>query len=109
MARLLDLPVQEGVLVQDVHADSAADEAGVRAGELKFMTPMGQMVLGGDILVTVDGRPVTSMAQVNRVVLKHQIGDEITMEVVRDGERLELAGTLGEHPKPAGVGMGVAG
>ncbi|MFQ5342836.1 MAG: S1C family serine protease [Anaerolineae bacterium] len=106
MARLLDLPVQEGILVQDVHADSAADEAGVRAGELKFMTPMGQMVLGGDILVAVDGRPVTSMAQVNRVVLMRQIGDEITMEVVRDDERLELTGTLGEHPKPTEVGAG---
>lgn len=104
LARRLDLPVEEGVLVQEVHTGSAADEAGVQAGDQTLMTPMGRLVLGGDVLVAVDGRPVTSMAEANRIVQAHQIGDEITMEVVRDGERMEMAGTLGEHPKPEMVG-----
>jgi S1-C subfamily serine protease len=103
LVRRLNLSVDQGILVQAVRPGSAADEAGVRVGDQMFMTPIGPLILGGDILVAIEGRPVPSMAEANRIVQMHQIGDQITIEVVRDGERLALMGTLGEHPKPEEV------
>ena len=44
------------------------------------------------------------MAEANRIVQMHQIGDKVGVEVVRDGERLELMGTLGEQPRPEEIG-----
>ncbi len=104
LARRLNLPVEQGVLVQAVHPGSAAERAGIRAGEQKFDTPIGPILLGGDVLVAINGESAATMADVSRISRRLNIGDSITIEVVRHGDRLELVGVLGEHPAPEKVG-----
>ncbi len=104
LARRLSLPVEQGVLVQMIHRGSAADEAGLRPGNQVFDTPIGRIVLGGDVLVAVDGSPVASMAEANRITERHGIGDQIGLEVLRNGQRLILSGELGERPPPERIG-----
>ncbi len=100
LSQRLDLPVEGGILVQVVHEGSAADEANVRPGDQELETPIGTIVLGGDILVAIDGESVSSMAEANRLVQNLEIGERITLEISRQGRRIFVRGTLGEQPRP---------
>jgi len=96
----LELPVEGGVLIQLVHEDSAAATADIRAGDQVIETPIGTIVLGGDVLVAISGEPVSSMAEANRLVQSREIGERISFEVVRGSKHILLFGTLGEQPRP---------
>ena len=96
----LNLSVDSGILVQAVHEGSAAAEADIRTGENVIETPIGPIVLGGDVLVAINGTAVSTMADANRLVQRLEIGERVTLELVRAGEHLLSFGTLGEQPKP---------
>ena len=100
LAERLALPVEGGILIQLVHDGSAAAEAGVRPGDQVLETPIGTIVLGGDVLVGIDGESVSSMAEANRLVQSREIGERISFEVVRGTEHILVTGTLGEQPRP---------
>jgi len=100
LARRFDLPVAEGVLVQKVHAASAAEDAGVRAGSKRLRGPGGPIVLGGDVVMAVAGEPVRSMAEISRIVGQLAIGDAVTVTLARGSDVIDAVGTLGEHPAP---------
>ena len=100
LSQRLELPVEGGILIQLVHEDSAAAEADIRAGDQVVETPIGTIVLGGDVLVAIGGEPVSSMAEANRLVQSREIGERISFEVVRGSEHILVVGTLGEQPRP---------
>lgn len=100
LSQRLALTVEGGILVQLVHDGSAAAEADIRPGNQVIETPIGTIVLGGDVLVGIDGEPVSSMAEANRIVQSSEIGEKISFEVVRGTEHILVIGTLGEQPRP---------
>src|SRR5450759_96786 len=55
----LNLPVKSGALVQSVQPATSAAKAGVRAGTINSTTESGQIAVGGDIIVSIDGKVVT--------------------------------------------------
>lgn len=61
-----------GVLVLDVDGESAAEKAGVKAG---------------DVIVAVDGKPVTASSAVAEAVDGVEPGDAVSLEVIRKGAR----------------------
>jgi len=69
------LSSQNGVVVDEVMKDSAAEKAGVKAG---------------DVVVQFDGESVRSAAQLTRLVRETVAGRTVKMVVVRDGKRLDL-------------------
>jgi membrane-associated protease RseP (regulator of RpoE activity) len=69
------LPSQNGVAVEEVTKDSAADKAGVKAG---------------DVVVQFDGENVRSAAQLTRLVRETAAGRTVKMGIVRDGKRVDL-------------------
>lgn len=100
LAERLKLPVHEGILIQLVHEESAAAEADVRAGDRVIETPIGAIVLGGDVLISINGVPVSSMAEANRLAETLEIGDKVSLKFIRGTDYLSATGTLGEQPKP---------
>jgi S1-C subfamily serine protease len=100
LSQRLELPVEAGILIQLVHEGSAAAKADIRAGDQVIETPIGTIVLGGDVLVAINGEPVSSMAEANRLVQSREIGERISFEIVRGIERILVFGTLGEQPRP---------
>ena len=54
----LNLPVKSGALVQSVQKGTPAEKAGIRGGNLT--TEGGQVAVGGDIIVSIDGKAITS-------------------------------------------------
>jgi S1-C subfamily serine protease len=102
IAKTLNLPVENGLLVEAVEKGSAAAKAGLRAGDTNVVIDGQSYRVGGDILVSVDGRPVETTSDLLGILAEKKPGDRVAVEVYRDGERLKLDVTLGRQPTRPG-------
>jgi len=98
IADALNLQVDEGALVQRVVPDGPADKAGIEAGKQEVSVAGRQLLAGGDVITAVDGEPVTGMDDVIAAINTKQAGDEVTLQVNRDGETQDVTVELGERP-----------
>jgi S1-C subfamily serine protease len=96
------LPTERGLIVQEVRRGSAADRAGLRAGATQVVVAGESYVLGGDVIVRVAGRAVSTENDLRRVITAHKPGDEIEIEIFRGDERMTLTTELGHQPTVAG-------
>ena len=78
----------DGVLISRVVADSPADKAGLRKG---------------DIVVSVNSRKVSSPEELTRVVRASSVGQTVRLAVVRDGAQRALSARLAERPDDVGA------
>jgi S1-C subfamily serine protease len=102
LAEDLNLPVEEGALIQDVAADGPADEAGLRAGR----TELGQgLRVGGDIIVAVDGQDIARNSDVAEVILDNKPGDKVEIEYFRGDDRKKVTVELGKRPQSIDSGL----
>jgi serine protease Do len=76
--------VKDGVLVKSVTADSAAEKAGVKAG---------------DVITSVNGRHVYEVTDVTRAIERMENTDEFTIEVLRDRKPQTLKGKIESRPR----------
>jgi putative serine protease PepD len=88
------LPVSEGVIIMQVQPGGAAAAAGLRGIE---QTEDGDVILG-DIITSIDGEKVAGRDDLFHILDKHQIGDVIKVEVVRNGNRTTIPVRLLESP-----------
>jgi S1-C subfamily serine protease len=94
-----NLAAKQGALVQSVEQGSAAQKAGLRAGGISAQLSTGESVqLGGDIIVAIDGKPVTSSDDVATAVAAKSPGDQVTITYLRDGKRATCTATLENRP-----------
>mgnify|MGYP003314481069 CR=1 FL=1 len=91
----LDLPVERGIYVTQVMKGSPANEVGLIASGL---AERGRPGSGGDIIVAVDGKDLTSVAGLIAMLNLHLPGDEVTLSVVREGDTIQVPLNLGEWP-----------
>ena len=102
IAKALKLPVEKGVLVNEVVKGSPADKAGIEGGDTEATIEGVKVNLGGDIITEVDGKPISSMEDVINAVNGAQPGDEMEMTILRgDNETKHVTVTLGVRPKSA--------
>ena len=83
-------PAERGVLVKVVQAGTAAEKAGVKAN---------------DIVVAIDTEPITNTEAMMDLLSGHKPGDEVTIQVMREGQRMDLKAKLGKRPA-SGSGRG---
>ncbi len=98
LARLFNLPTASGLLVEDVAAGSAAARADIRAGSSTVVVDGESYRVGGDIVVSADGAPVTTLGQMRDVIEDKSPGDRISLVVFRAGKRQTIGVTLGSPP-----------
>jgi putative serine protease PepD len=77
-----DITVDEGAFVDAVVPDSAADEAGLQAG---------------DVIIEIDGDDVTESSQVREAILERDAGDTVELKILRGGEERTIEATLQER------------
>lgn len=102
MADDLNLPVDEGALIQEVVEGGPADRAGLRAGRTRVA---GELVAGGDLIVEVDGRKISAPDDVAEAIADDKPGDVVEVEYYRGEKREKTKIKLGTRPastEPAG-------
>jgi S1-C subfamily serine protease len=101
LAKALKLPVEEGVLVNEVVKGGPADQAGVKGGETSATIEGANFRLGGDIITEVDGEKVEGMEEVINAVNSASPGDRMELTIDRDGDTKTVTVTLGVRPASA--------
>jgi S1-C subfamily serine protease len=97
----LNLPVKSGVLVQSVQKGTAAEKAGIKGGTAT--TESGQIAVGGDIIVSIDGKAVSSSEELASDIEAKKPGDTISIGLLRPNgkggwEHKTVSATLGSRP-----------
>jgi S1-C subfamily serine protease len=87
--RAMSLP--EGVAVVGVSRGGPAGEAGLRP----FQRNADGAIVGGDVIVAIDGQAVGTMDRMFEVLERKQPGDAVTLSVWRQGQRREMRVRLG--------------
>jgi serine protease Do len=84
VAQSYNLPVDKGVLIRRVLANTPAQKAGLQSG---------------DIIVALNGTPIDSMEQFVLELRKYQVGDSVTIDYYRGNDKKQVKATLEEKPQ----------
>ena len=90
LADQMGLAAESGVLVQKVVPGGAADRAGLHGGNQQAYLGNMAILLGGDLIVDIDGAPINDTTDITAVMDKHQPGDFVTVTVFRGRKKLVL-------------------
>lgn len=90
MAKLFGLPLDHGFLVEEVLPRSPAQNAGLRAGSRVVMISDKPYVLGGDVIVEMNGEPFTSPSQLAQILLRSRPGQRLQLKVYRQGQTVNI-------------------
>jgi S1-C subfamily serine protease len=92
------LDVDKGAWVQQVNAGGPAERAGLRGGRAPVTFQAQSFRPGGDVITKVAGRPVQDSAQLAELIAGFDPGDEVPLEIHRNGDTREIEVKLGERP-----------
>jgi len=96
LAQQMGLAADYGVLVEKVVPGGAAERAGIRGGNQQAYVGNTPIMLGGDLIVAIDGQEVTDPQDINAMMDKHQAGDTISITLYRGRKQITLKLILGE-------------
>jgi len=99
LAWSLELPVDYGVLIAEIIPGTAAARAGLRGGD-REVEVMGTTVrAGGDVIVGIDEYELRDFDDlIAYLVREMEVGQTVTLTVIRGDKELEVPVTLGERP-----------
>lgn len=99
LAKDLNLPAKEGIMVAQVYPESPAAKAGLRGSRKPVRVGNTIVYLGGDIITAIDGKKLSSIDDLTAYLdYERKVGDEVRLEVLRDGRSLSIQVRLGELP-----------
>jgi serine protease Do len=94
LARVFNLPQEAGLLVQAVATKSPAEQLGLRAGTLRAVIEGEPLIIGGDIILEVQGIPILEGRGSSKLIRQElgrlRPGEEIKVTILRDGRKQEL-------------------
>ncbi|SLM19688.1 Peptidase S1 and S6 chymotrypsin/Hap [uncultured spirochete] len=92
-------PVDSGLLVSTITSGSNAERAGLRGGTTAVRYGSTVFYIGGDIIVSIDNKPVTSIAQLYSALEDTTPGQQVTVEFYRGSKKMSANITLSERKK----------
>jgi S1-C subfamily serine protease len=96
LAEQIGLAADYGVLIQKVIPGGAAEKAGLRGGNEQAYVGNQPIMLGGDLIVAIDGQQVTDPQDISVIMDKHQAGDTVSVTVFRGRRQMTVKVVLGE-------------
>ena len=102
LARTFRLPVDSGVLVEEVGDGTPAARAGLKAGTDTTVVAGESYTLGGDVIVALGGKRVASLEQLRDLLADHKPGETVKLELYRGSKPLSLKVKLGRQPTQPG-------
>ena len=99
LAKEFDLPVDYGALVNEVVRNGPAYKAGIRGGTKQARFMGQEITIGGDIIVGIDGHEIRNFDDLlTYLIYNTSVGQEVSLSVVRGGERIKVRVVLGKRP-----------
>ncbi len=99
-AEALALPVEQGILLRDIAPEGPADSAGLRGNDQQVEFDGVLLPTGGDIIVAIDGVEVRDMDDLIVYLAETAVGQTVTLDIIREGERQSVDVILEERPGP---------
>jgi S1-C subfamily serine protease len=96
LAQQMGLAANYGVLIQRVLPGGAAERAGLRGGRQQAYLGNTPIYLGGDLIIAIDGREVTSAQDLSQIMDEHKTGDTVTVTVLRGQHKISVQVRLEE-------------
>jgi len=96
LAEQMGLPADSGVLIMQVVPGSAAERAGLRGGSERAYLGNTPIMVGGDLIVAIDGQEITDQQDIARVMNRHRAGDKVKVTFYRGKRKMAVDLTLGE-------------
>jgi putative serine protease PepD len=87
-ADALNLPTAGGLLIQEVEPGSVAARAGLRGGRENVTIGNFQLVVGGDLIMAIDGKPVDHNDAISRSLARKRSGDTLELTIFRNGRTM---------------------
>ena len=105
VAEQIGLPADYGILIERVLPGGAAEKAGLRGGTERYYQGNTPVMLGGDLIVAMDGEEITSPQDLSAVMNSHRAGDTVTVTIFRGRRRMDVKVTLGDARDLQGGGQ----
>jgi S1-C subfamily serine protease len=96
LAEQIGLPVDFGLLVVKVSTGGAAERAGMKGGTERAYLGNIPIMLGGDLIIAIDGDEVRDQQDLAQVMNAHRAGDKVKVTVYRGKQKMDMDVTLGE-------------
>jgi S1-C subfamily serine protease len=90
IAQQIGLPADYGLLIERVLPGGAADKAGLHGGTQRVYQGNTPVMLGGDLIVAMDGQEIAEPQDLAAAMNSHRAGDEVTLTVFRGRKRIDV-------------------
>jgi S1-C subfamily serine protease len=97
LSETLDLPVQDGLLIESVSRGGPAAVAGLHGGDRVAQAGMRRIAIGGDVIVAVDGQKISNQFDLNVILNRKRPGDSVNVTVYRGGKKMDIPVKLGDR------------
>jgi len=97
LADQMGLASDSGLLILQVVSGSAADKAGLHGGTERAYLGNTPIMIGGDLIVAIDGQPVEDQQELAHVMQNHRAGDTVTVTIYRGKKKMDVKVILGEN------------
>jgi S1-C subfamily serine protease len=85
-----------GLLIVNVIPGGAAERAGLRGGTERAYIGNMPIMLGGDLIVAIDGQKVEDQQDLSRMMNSHRAGDTVKITIYRGKRKMDVSVMLGE-------------
>lgn len=100
LARALDLPVDQGLLIARLYRNSPASRAGLRGATEEVIYRQLRLLVGGDILTAIDGVPLDSWDDLDAYLQEQtEVGQTVRLTIWRGDQEMTIEVKLGEMPQ----------
>src|ERR1700687_6000382 len=96
LAEQMGLAADNGLLVVQVVPGGAADRAGLKGGTERAYLGNLPIMVGGDLIVAIDGQDVQDQQDLSQVMNSHRAGDTVRLSIYRGKKKMDVSVTLGE-------------
>jgi S1-C subfamily serine protease len=104
LSQKLGLDTDFGALIAEVVPGGPAAKAGLRGGNGKIQFQAAEYTTGGDVIVEVEGKPVTEPDSLIKIIDERRPEEKLKLTILRDGKRQDVEVTLGKRPDQVETG-----
>ena len=96
LAEQMGLAADSGVLIQQVMPGKGADKAGLKGGTERAYLGNTPIMLGGDLIVAIDGEQITDLQDLSHAMNNHKTGDTVRVTIYRGKRKMVVPVQLDE-------------